>query len=140
MTQGEIGERSVIGMDKTMLIKVLKSEIDRSVGCTDPGAVCLAVRHAAIALGQRPEQITVTVSPNVYKNGMCVGVPGTGMRGLSIAAALGAVIVGEPGLAMLDRVSEGDLAEAKNLLSQGSVTIGHVETHDPSVHQSVCHG
>ena len=118
-------------MDKTLLINVLKSEIDRSVGCTDPGAVCLAVRHAAIALGQRPERITVTVSPNVYKNGMCVGVPGTGMRGLHIAAALGAIIGGEPGLTMIDRTSEGDLAEARSLLSQGKVTIEHAETPDP---------
>jgi L-cysteine desulfidase len=118
-------------LDKTQLIKVLKSEIERSVGCTDPGAVCLAVRHAAKALGRMPERVEVTVSPNVYKNGMCVGVPGTGMRGLHIAAALGAVLGGEPGLAMLDRASTEDLAAAKRLISRGMVSIAHAETPDP---------
>ena len=123
-------------MDKIQLIKVLKSEIERSVGCTDPGAVCLAVRHAAKALGQKPWQVEVTVSPNVYKNGMCVGVPGTGMRGLHIAAALGAVIGGEPGLAMLDRASAADLADAKSLLARGMVSIAHCGNVRPAVHQS----
>jgi L-cysteine desulfidase len=79
-------------MDRTVLLKVLRDEIERSVGCTDPGAVCLAVHEATHALGQKPSQVTVTVSPNIYKNGISVGVPGTGMRGLHIAAALGAVI------------------------------------------------
>lgn len=130
MTQGETGERSVVSVDKTLLINVLKSEIERSVGCTDPGAVCMAVRHATKALGRRPERIAITVSPNVYKNGMCVGVPGTGMRGLPIAAALGAIVGGEPDLAMLDRASSEDLAGAKSLLSQGLVTIAHEETPD----------
>ncbi len=123
--------RSVVNLDKSQLIRVLKSEIERSVGCTDPGAVCLAVRHAAKALGQKPERVEVTVSPNVYKNGMCVGVPGTGMRGLHIAAAIGAITGGEPGLAMLGSASAEDLAEAKSLLSRGMVSIAHMETSDP---------
>jgi hypothetical protein len=56
---------------------VLKSEIELSVGCIDPGAVCLAVHKATRALGPKPSQVTVAVSPNIYKNGISVGVPGT---------------------------------------------------------------
>jgi hypothetical protein len=125
-------ERKVIGMDRNILLKVLRDEIERSVGCTDPGAVCLAVYEATRALGQKPSQVTVTVSPNIYKNGISVGVPGTGMRGLHIAAALGAVIgPGSSGLTMLDRATEDDLAAARDLVARGQVVIDYAETPDP---------
>jgi L-cysteine desulfidase len=42
--------------------------------------MCLAVARATEELGQMPERIEVIVSPNVYKNGVNVGVPGTGKR------------------------------------------------------------
>jgi L-cysteine desulfidase len=118
-------------VEKEILLNVLKSEIERSVGCTDPGAVCLAVHKATSVLGQKPSQVTVTVSPNIYKNGISVGVPGTGMRGLHIAAALGAVIgPGTSGLTMLDRATEDDLAAARDLAERG-VTVKYEETPDP---------
>ncbi|HEY3274944.1 MAG TPA: L-serine ammonia-lyase, iron-sulfur-dependent, subunit alpha [Methanocella sp.] len=119
-------------MDKELLLDVLKSEIERSVGCTDPGAVCLAVHKATCALGQKPSQVTVTVSPNIYKNGISVGVPGTGMRGLHIAAALGAVIgPGTAGLTMLDRSTEEDLTAARDLIVRGKVVVGYAESPEP---------
>ena len=66
--------------------------------------------QATVELGRRPEKIIVTVSPNIYKNGINVGVPGTGMRGLHIAAALGAVIDNAgSGLALLDAVDPADV-------------------------------
>jgi L-cysteine desulfidase len=124
--------RKVIDMDQSVLLKVLRNEIERSVGCTDPGAVCLAVHKATSALGQKPSQVTVTVSPNIYKNGISVGVPGTGMRGLHIAAALGAVIgPGTSGLTMLDRATEEDLAAARDLVARDRVAVEYAETPDP---------
>jgi L-cysteine desulfidase len=99
---------------KTDLIRLLKSELERSTGCTDPGAVCLAVSRAVRELGRRPEAIRVSVSPNVYKNGVNVRVPGTGRRGLVIAAALGAVLDRvELGLAILDTVDDAALQRAE---------------------------
>ena len=117
-------------MDKESLLRVLREEIERSTGCTDPGAVCLAVSRAAKELGQRPEKVLVTVSPDVYKNGVSVGVPGTGQRGLRIAAALGAVLdKSEAGLAILDHVTEEKLQEAGRL--EHAVQIQYAETPDP---------
>jgi L-cysteine desulfidase len=128
----EINGRSVIVVDKEMLLCVLKSEIERSVGCTDPGAVCLAVNEATRALGQKPSRVAVIVSPNIYKNGISVGVPGTGMRGLHIAAALGAVLgPGTTGLTMLDRATAGDFEAARDLVSRGLVSVEYAETPDP---------
>ena len=77
-------------IDKQELLDILTSEIESSTGCTDPGSVCLAVAVAAHTLGRRPEKIDVLVSPNIYKNGVSVGIPGTNRIGLELAAALGA--------------------------------------------------
>lgn len=63
-------------IDKQKLLDILASEIESSTGCTDPGSVCLAVAVAAHTLGRRPEKIDVLVSPNIYKNGVSVGIPG----------------------------------------------------------------
>ena len=43
-------------------------------------------------LGKRPERIKALLSANILKNAMGVGIPGTGMIGLPIAIALGALI------------------------------------------------
>jgi len=119
-------------LDKKLLLRVLREEIERSTGCTDPGAVCLAVSRATKELGRKPVRVVVTVSPNVYKNGISVGVPGTGRRGLHIAAALGAVLdKSEAGLAILDHVTEAKLEEATLLLSVHAVDIRYADTPDP---------
>ena len=64
-------------IDKQKLLDILTSEIESSTGCTDPGSVCLAVAVATHTLGRKPDKIDVLVSPNIYKNGVSVGIPGT---------------------------------------------------------------
>lgn len=63
-----------------------------AVGCTEPMAVALCTARATEDLCQRPEKITARLSANILKNAMGVGIPGTGMIGLPIAIALGAII------------------------------------------------
>ena len=73
-------------------LELLKKEVKPALGCTEPIAVSLAVSKASEQIKQLGENITnvkVEVSANILKNGMGVGVPGTGMVGLHIAAALG---------------------------------------------------
>ncbi len=111
-------------MNQAELLGVLKREIERSTGCTDPGAVCLAVARATEELGQEPDHIDVVVSPNVYKNGVSVGVPGTGKRGLPIAAALGAVLRhSDRGLALLEEVTRENLLQAEQLVQAQRVRV-----------------
>ena len=43
-------------------------------------------------MGRHPEKIPVLLRDNILKNAMGVGIPGTGMIGLPIAVALGALI------------------------------------------------
>lgn len=107
------------------IIEILKLETIPALGCTEPVACALACARCKEELGAVPEYIEVYVSGNIYKNGMGVGIPGTGMTGLPIAAALGAVCgKTEYGLEVLKEVSKCDhLAVAKALLEQDAVKI-----------------
>ncbi len=82
-------------MDKTerqRIIALVKREVVPAIGCTEPIAVALCVAKAAETLGVKPEKVSVWLSANILKNAMGVGIPGTGMIGLPIAIALGALI------------------------------------------------
>ncbi|MBN1580906.1 MAG: serine dehydratase subunit alpha family protein [Anaerolineae bacterium] len=111
-------------MDKQNLVQLLKGEIERTVGCTDPVSIALAVSRAARELGTIPHKIVVMVSPSLYKNAINVGIPGLDKRGVLWAAALGAVIdQSEAGLAILDNVGKEDVRAAETLLQAGRVRI-----------------
>lgn len=114
------------------MIEILKREAVPALGCTEPVACALACARCKEELGGVPESIDVYVSGNIYKNGMGVGIPGTGMVGLPIAAALGAVC-GKTvyGLEVLKKVSVGNNLEvAKELVEQGMVKV-HLKEDAP---------
>lgn len=77
---------------REQIIALIHQEVVPAMGCTEPMAVALCVAKATETLGKKPEQIQVLLSPNMLKNAMGVGIPGTGMIGLPIAIALGALI------------------------------------------------
>lgn len=106
-------------------LALIHSGVMPALGCTEPGAVALAAAHAAHALhGQKPLRVDVSVDANVYKNGVAVGVPGTGQVGLAIAAALGALI-GDPSrqLSVLGALTPETLLEADRMLAENRVRI-----------------
>ncbi|EGX2520878.1 serine dehydratase subunit alpha family protein [Salmonella enterica] len=72
-------------------ILAVQEEVKPALGCTEPISLALAAAAAAAELNGTVERIDAWVSPNLMKNGMGVTVPGTGMVGLPIAAALGAL-------------------------------------------------
>ena len=74
------------------IIDLVKREVVPAIGCTEPIAVSLCVARATELLGAQPERIDVRLSANILKNAMGVGIPGTGMIGLPIAIALGALV------------------------------------------------
>ena len=77
---------------RRQIIDLVKREVVPAIGCTEPIAVALCVAKARETLGIVPERITVFLSANMLKNAMGVGIPGTGMVGLPIAVALGAIV------------------------------------------------
>ncbi|PSV20679.1 hypothetical protein C0W44_11815 [Photobacterium leiognathi subsp. mandapamensis] len=109
-------------------INVIKRDVVPALGCTEPVSVALA---AAIAMEQFPSQdrtithIEVKVSPNLMKNGMGVMVPGTGMAGLAIAAAIGALAGNSQAqLEVLKDITDSDVEQAKSLLNANKVSVG----------------
>ncbi|MEG1838900.1 MAG: L-serine ammonia-lyase, iron-sulfur-dependent, subunit alpha [Bacteroidaceae bacterium] len=82
----------MIKSERNQIIDLVQREVIPAIGCTEPIAVALAVAKASETLGKLPQKITVYLSANILKNAMGVGIPGTGMIGLPIAVALGALI------------------------------------------------
>lgn len=78
--------------ERKQIIDLIRREVVPAMGCTEPVAVALCVAKATETLGVKPEKITVLLSANILKNAMGVGIPGTGMIGLPIAVALGALV------------------------------------------------
>ena len=81
-------------MNESLVLRnLLLREVVPTTGCTEIGAVALAAGWAVRALTSQDdgfEEIQVEVDENTYKNGLGVGVPGTGESGLALAAAMGA--------------------------------------------------
>ena len=109
------------------LIEVLRREVKPALGCTEPIAVALAAAHCRRLLRSVPSRLQVWVSGNLFKNGMGVGVPGTGMNGLPIAAAVGAVAGdADAGLEVLRAIDAADVALARDLLPATSIDVKSV--------------
>lgn len=124
-------------------IELLNKEVKPALGCTEPIAVALAVAKAVEILEERFASkgccikqrlsenfvIDVEVSGNILKNGMGVGIPGTGMVGLDIAAALGAVCGrSEYKLEVLHDLCKGDVERAIQLVNSSNVKVKMAET------------
>jgi len=77
---------------REQIIALIHEEVVPAIGCTEPICVALCTARATEKLGRRPERIKAQLSANILKNAMGVGIPGTGMIGLPIAIALGALI------------------------------------------------
>lgn len=78
--------------ERAKIIALINREVVPAIGCTEPIAVALCTARAAELLDAQPEKIEVRLSANILKNAMGVGIPGTGMIGLPIAVALGALV------------------------------------------------
>ena len=106
------------------LIQIVERDVVPALGCTEPISLALAAATAAKYLGKTPERIEAKVSPNLMKNGLGVAVPGTGMVGLPIAAAIGA-LGGNPdgGLEVLKHITPEQVIAAKSMLEQKLVSV-----------------
>lgn len=106
------------------IIALIQREVVPAVGCTEPIAVALCTARATETLGQRPEKITVMLSANILKNAMGVGIPGTGMIGLPIAVALGAIVGrSEYELEVIKDVTPETLEEGKAYVDEKRIDI-----------------
>ena len=114
------------------IIELIQKEVKPALGCTEPIAVSLAVARSCEALrevGAEVGNVIVEVSANILKNGMGVGIPGTGMVGLHIASAL-AVTCGKSayGLEVLKDLSDDAISAAKAMVDAGNVKVELADT------------
>ncbi|MBR1782628.1 MAG: serine dehydratase subunit alpha family protein [Bacteroidales bacterium] len=123
------------------IIALIRQEVKPALGCTEPIAVALAVAKAVEIISDNCSccdkawrlkaalRIDVAVSGNILKNGMGVGIPGTGMVGLPVAAALGAVCGdSSKGLEVLSGLTPRAVERAKELVAQGCIHICVADT------------
>ena len=106
------------------IIALVHREVVPAIGCTEPMCVALCTARATEKLGRRPSHITVLLSANILKNAMGVGIPGTGMTGLPIAIALGALIgKSEYQLEVLKDLTPEAVEEARRFIDEGRIDI-----------------
>ena len=106
------------------ILSLINKEVVPAVGCTEPMAVALCTAKATEILGRRPEKITVMLSANMLKNAMGVGIPGTGMVGLPIAIALGAIVgKSEYKLEVIRDLTPSTLAMGKEYIAEDKIDI-----------------
>ena len=120
-------------------IRAVQEEVKPALGCTEPVSLALACAMAAGQLDGEVTRIEAWVSPNLMKNGLGVTVPGTGMVGLPIAAALGATGGNaHAGLEVLKDASAEALTRAKALLNAGLVQVKLQEPCEEILYSRAC--
>ena len=110
--------------ERSEIIALMNREIIPAIGCTEPIAVALCVAKATEVLNCRPERIEARLSANVLKNAMGVGIPGTGMTGLPIAMALGALVGrSEYELEVLKDADQKAVEEGKRMIDEKRIDV-----------------
>ena len=127
-------------MTPDQIIALIHREVKPALGCTEPIAVALAVAKATEIISENCAcpgnwrlkadfRLEIAVSANILKNGMGVGIPGTGMVGLPVAAALGAVCGDSSrGLEVLSALTPEAVSRAKELVAQKKVKVSVADT------------
>ena len=125
--------------ERLQIIALVKNEVVPAIGCTEPIAVALCVAKAVEVLNKRPEKITVLLSANILKNAMGVGIPGTGMIGLPIAVALGALIGKSAYQLEVLKDSTPDAVEAgKRFIEEKRINISLKDDIEEKLYIEVC--
>ena len=125
--------------ERKRIIDLIHQEVVPAIGCTEPIAVALCVAKATETLGTKPEKITVLLSANILKNAMGVGIPGTGMIGLPIAIALGALIgKSEYQLEVLKDSTPDVVEEGKRFIEEKRIHISLKENIEEKLYIEVC--
>ena len=109
---------------------LLREELRPALGCTEPVSIALCAAAMTKALGCKPERMLVECSRNILKNAKGVVVPNSGgMKGIDVAAALGAVVgAPERGLEVLTGVTPKQIEAARAWLARGACRVRLMDT------------
>lgn len=114
-------------MDGTLneLIKIVKTDSSKALGCTEPVAVAYCANVAANEIDkEKIKKVEIIVSKSIYKNGKFVKIPKTGKFGLDLAAALGIVVDKcDDGFMIFSDVDENSIKSAEKLLQEKEFSV-----------------
>ncbi len=106
------------------LYAILRKEVTPALGCTGPTAVSYVAAEAAEAIGGKVSKIEIKVDRHIGTKNSDVGIPGTSVVGLKMAAALGALAGdAKAGLNVLHKVTEQDEKAAYAFSKSGNVIV-----------------
>lgn len=111
--------------EREQIVALIKHGVVPAIGCTEPACVSLCVAKACeLCHTHHPDKIEVLLSANILKNAMGVGIPGTGMVGLPIAIALGALIgKAAYGLEVLKEATPETVEKGKEYIAENRIHI-----------------
>lgn len=125
---------------QTLALEVLKEEVKPAMGCTEPVAVALAAAKAAETykayfevenLPLEHMTMSVKVNPNLFKNGLAVGIPNCPERGIHVAGALGITAChSDLGLNVFADMTKENVDKAITFAKAGKVELGILDTTD----------
>ena len=120
-------------------LELMKKEISPALGCTEPGAIGLAVAKSHEILGKDVDKVIVYLSRNMLKNAMGVGIPGTNRVGIETAVAL-AVLIGKSEylLEVFRDVTTEDLINAEKFVNEGRIQVEMADTDEKLYIRAVC--
>lgn len=115
---------------KSKILNLLKTEVKPAMGCTEPVAVTLAAAKAAsIVDTSEIIKAEIRLCPNVYKNGLAVGLPGTGKYGHEYAVAFGiSGLNWEKGLSLYEDISEEIINKGESYIKAGIIHTDIIDT------------
>ena len=105
------------------LTKLIKDDMVKALGVTEPGAIAFAVSKAKSYTSGELKHIEVILNSGMYKNAYTCGIPNSDNYGILYAAALG-YIAGDYnlGLESLKNVKEDDNLASKKLIENNKIS------------------
>lgn len=112
----------------TAYIQILKEELIKAMGCTEPIAIAYAGAVAREVLGTTPDNVLVEASGSIIKNVKSVIVPNTGhLKGIPAAVAAG-IVAGQPDkqLEVIAAVTPEQIEQLKAFLNNVPIQVEYL--------------
>ncbi|MCF7926343.1 MAG: L-serine ammonia-lyase, iron-sulfur-dependent, subunit alpha [Candidatus Izimaplasma sp.] len=119
-------------MLKKKIQRILNGNISKTMGCTDIGVVGYISSLGAYTLRHdKIKKVTLSMSEELYKNSVNVGVPGLRVSGLDKALALGILLKNpKKQLSVFENVTNDEIDKIDALLEEIDVEITHQKYND----------
>lgn len=126
-------------MDKIQVAQLLKTNITKTMGCTDIGVVGYIASIGAYTLRNKQiKSVRLLMSEELYKNSVNVGVPGLRESGLEKALALG-ILLKDPKkqLSVFESVTNDDIEKIGAILDRIDVEITYQHFDDTVLYEEL---